>query len=301
MHKAVHRAEHPTYDAVVFAGGGCRCIWQAGFWSVAAPALDLKPRVIAAVSAGATTACALLAGRMARVLRLFQEHTRNNRRNVYPLNPLRGEPLFPHLRFYRDMIGQVLDASALERLHGGPDLRVLVGRPPSSLGPRSGVLLGLLLYEIERRRPPVHAKLARRAGFTSEAISVRSCATPRDLEALLLHSACAPPLTPFYRRGGRPVLDGSLVDNAPVHVVDGVANSLILLTRRFPEDRIPRVPGRTYLQPSQPIPISRLDYTSPERLLASYDLGRRDAERFVVAPPSDPARVRAGSPMRLTG
>lgn len=41
------------FDAVVFAGGGTRCTWPMGFWSAAAPALELSPRQVAAVSAGA--------------------------------------------------------------------------------------------------------------------------------------------------------------------------------------------------------------------------------------------------------
>lgn len=36
-----------SYNAVVFAGGGNRCVWQAGFWQAAAPACGLAPRVLA--------------------------------------------------------------------------------------------------------------------------------------------------------------------------------------------------------------------------------------------------------------
>ncbi|MGI9024564.1 MAG: patatin-like phospholipase family protein [Burkholderiaceae bacterium] len=45
------------FEQVVFAGGGNRCWWQAGWWDVVAPAISLKPRVIAGVSAAAPTAC----------------------------------------------------------------------------------------------------------------------------------------------------------------------------------------------------------------------------------------------------
>ncbi len=47
------------FDQVVFAGGGNRCWWQAGFWDVVQPELELKPRIIAGISAGAATACML--------------------------------------------------------------------------------------------------------------------------------------------------------------------------------------------------------------------------------------------------
>ena len=49
-------------DHVVFAGGGNRCFWQAGFWSVAAAEFNWKPSRVASVSAGSATACALFSG-----------------------------------------------------------------------------------------------------------------------------------------------------------------------------------------------------------------------------------------------
>jgi len=45
------------FEQVVFAGGGNRCWWQAGWWDTVAPELGLRPRVIAGISAGAATAC----------------------------------------------------------------------------------------------------------------------------------------------------------------------------------------------------------------------------------------------------
>ncbi len=34
------------FDKVVFAGGGHRCWWQAGFWEVLRAEIELRPRVI---------------------------------------------------------------------------------------------------------------------------------------------------------------------------------------------------------------------------------------------------------------
>ena len=36
------------FDKVVFAGGGHRCWWQAGFWEVLRAEIELRPRVIGA-------------------------------------------------------------------------------------------------------------------------------------------------------------------------------------------------------------------------------------------------------------
>ena len=84
-------AARGPYDAVVFAGGGCRCFWQAGFWAEAAPALGLAPRVVGAVSAGAAFASAIFAGEAEQVIEEFSGRVAANARNFYPGNALRRD------------------------------------------------------------------------------------------------------------------------------------------------------------------------------------------------------------------
>lgn len=272
------------FEAVVFAGGGCRCFWQVGFWEVAAPALGLRPRVCGAVSAGAAMACMLFAEAVREGLAYFTARVAANRRNIYPLNALARQPVFPHPQIYRDTILATLDSARLTRLHAGPDIRVLVALVPRWLGPRSGFLLGLLAYQAERllMQPGPHGALGRRAGFEPEIGSVRDCRTAEEVADLIMHSSCTPPITPVYRRRARPVLDGGLIDSAPIETVPASSPTLILLTRPYPPASIPRIDGRVYVQPSEPVPIDKWDYTSPERVQATYDLGRRDGERFVA-------------------
>ena len=269
------------YDAVVFAGGGCRCFWQAGFWTEAAPALELAPRQVAGVSAGSAFACAIFAGVLDRIMEDFIERVAANERNVYPGNALRREPIFPHERIYRSTILANVDEEALRRLRRGPDVRVSIARPPAGLGARTGFLLAALAYQGDRSGNRVHAAWGRRLGFETEVVSVSECDTPEELADLILHSSCTPPVMPFYHRDGRAVLDGGLVDNAPVEAVEPADQVLVLLTSHRREDTLPRVPGRTYVQPSQPMPIDKWDYTSPEGIREAFDLGRRDAETFV--------------------
>lgn len=272
-----------SFDAVVFAGGGCRCFWQAGFWVEAAPALGLTPRVVGSVSAGSAFACAALAGVVDRVLEEFIPRVRANAHNVYPTNALLGGAIFPHAAIYRETILASLDAEGLARLHAGPEILVTVARPPARLGARATFLMALLAYQGDRITRPVHARWGRRLGFTDEAVPVRSCRTPEEVADLILQSSCSPPATPLYRRDGHVVIDGGLVDNAPVHVVQPARHTLVMLTWHRPPGSLPQLPGRTYVQPSQPVPIDKWDYTSPERVLRTYDLGRRDGEAFARA------------------
>jgi len=277
-------ADPRAIEAVVFAGGGCRCFWQAGFWEQAAPVLGWRPRVAGAVSAGAAMACMLFADAVADVVAYFKTRCAANPRNAYPLNLLKRQPIFPQPVIYRDTILANLDHGRLARLHAGPDIRVLVALVPQWLGPRSGFLLGLLAYQAETFiQPGPHASLGRQAGFVPEVASVHDCATPEAVADLILHSSCTPPITPVYRRGTRPVLDGGLIDSAPLETIpEPSGTTLVLLTKQYAPELIPRVPGRLYVQPSQPIPISKWDYTSAARVQATYDLGRRDGERFAA-------------------
>lgn len=269
-------------DGVVFAGGGNRCIWQVGFWETAAPALGLRPKAVSAVSAGAAMACMIFSGKTETALEYFTEATARNPKNFYPRNIVGREPCLPHYGMYRDALTHCLDEAALTRLHRHA-INILIARPPRWLGPVSGTFVGLGAYSLEKKVSfPVHSSWARRIGFRGEAVPVRSCATPHDLAELILQSSCTPPFVPVMRRDGRPVLDGGLVDNVPVRALDPVdGTALVLLTRVYPAERLPRLPGLVYVQPSEPIRISKWDYTDPHGLREAYDLGRRDGERFV--------------------
>jgi predicted acylesterase/phospholipase RssA len=270
------------YDAVVFSGGGCRCAWQVGFWQSTAPALGLAPRTVAAVSAGAAMATAIFAGAVDEMLGEFKARTAANSRNAYPFNWLRGAPVFPHAAIYRDTMLACLDGDRLRRLHDGPDIRVLIARVPPWLGPRSGVALALCAYQLEQwRRAGLHQELGRQAGFTPEVYSLRDCRSPEEVAELVLQSSCTPPFTPVLRRDGRPVLDGGLIDSVPVaSLPPDTTHTLVLLTKCFPPGYVPSHPTRHYVQPSEPVPVQKWDYTSPDRVQATYDLGRRDGERF---------------------
>ncbi len=271
------------YEAVVFAGGGCRCFWQAGFWSVAVPGLGLAPRMVGAVSAGAALACAALGRVIDRVLHDFVRRTARNERNFYLHNLTSPGAVFPHERIYRETLLENLGDGVLERIRRGPDLRVLLARPPAWLGAGSGVAVGMLTYELDRLlRGQVHPLWTRRIGFRGEVVSAGSCASAEELAELVLQSSCTPPMTPLYRRGDRIVLDGGLVDSVPVEVVGDAKTALVLLTRPYARAVLPQIPGRTYVAPSRPIPVSKWDYTSPDLVQKSYDLGCRDGEAFVA-------------------
>jgi predicted acylesterase/phospholipase RssA len=264
------------FASVVFAGGGCRCFWQAGFWREAGHLL--QPRAIAAVSAGAAFACAAIGGTTDAVLAAFKRRTAANPRNFY-LRRAPGRARFPHHEMYRGTVIETADAAMLERLRAGPEIRVSLGRPPAGWRPATAAAIGLLAYQADAIvRRGVHPRLPRALGFHAEVIPAHACGTPEELADLILQSSCLPPLTPLLHRDGKPVIDGAVVEGVPARVVADLRPTLVLLTRR--DLRVPQREGVRFVQPSQPVPIEMWDYTDPRGVQQSFDLGRRDGEAF---------------------
>lgn len=268
---------------MVFAGGGCRCVWQAGFWSVAAEALGLARAVIGSVSAGAAMACLVRGGRTDAGLAAFKKRFARNPRNMYLNRWGSGRPVFPQYAIYRAGILAVMDDDAMVRLHRAPEIRVLMARPPRSLPPLLATAAGIATYLLEKHMlKPMHPTWAPRLGFRPLVASTRECRNAAQLADLVLQSSCTPPFVPIQYRGRQPVLDGGLIDNCPVQTVADVRGpTLVLLSRRYPAGRLPQSGQRRYLQPSEDPPIGRWDYTNPGGLQATFDLGRRDGDAFV--------------------
>jgi len=275
-------AKNP-FKSIVFAGGGSRCLWQAGFWEAASSALKLKPEVIAGVSAGATMAVMSLGGRIREGLDFFKKITSENEKNFYLSNLFGRKPAFPQYAMYRRALLEIITEKAFKKIVSGPELRVLVTRPPRFLGPRSGTVVGLMTYVLEKKISyPVHPRWASKIGYHSEVIPVSSCSSVEELADLLLHSSCTPPVVPIMKRDGKTVLDGGIIDNVPVVALDeDPGQTLVLLSRRYPDEILPKVPGRIYLQPSEEPPVAKWDYTNPEGSQGAFDMGLRDGEQFL--------------------
>jgi len=273
------------FKSAVFSGGGGRCLWQVGFWQNVSQEMKLKPDIVAGVSAGAAMAVMVLAGAAETGLSIIKEATAANRKNFYLKNFLTREPVFPQYTIYRNTILKTLDAGALRRFKNGPELRVLIANPPFYLGARSGTAVGLLAYVIEKyTMHPVHPKIASKLGFRATVVKLNDCGSAEEIADLIMCSSCTPPFIPIMKYNGRVSLDGGIIDNVPVSALgedEKKGRTLILMSRLHKPERIPRIKGRLYMQPSVTPGISKWDYTDPAGLQAAYDLGRRDGDTFI--------------------
>jgi predicted acylesterase/phospholipase RssA len=274
------------FDKVVFAGGGHRCWWQAGFWDEVSGGIELHPRVIAGVSFGAVVACLLHAGDSRRALTWYERELKTVRSNFNWLNLARRDRrLMPHAAIQRKALRALLGGDSFRQLMWrAPEIRVQYARLPEGASPSRAVLGALLARRLHRPSPGAPgADAARRAGMTLEVKRIQDCRSERELVDLLAAANCAPPFSAVEVLDGAPCLDAGLVDELAVGAVADVpGQTLVLATRRDPSlAPVSARDGFVYVQPSERVPVGSWDYTSAARFQKAYDLGRRDGEAFL--------------------
>ena len=271
------------FDAIAFAGGGNRCYWQGGFYEAVADRLGFPPKFSVGVSAGAFACIYSVLEIGPRVRELVLAACGPHRKNFDFSGWRAGGPLWPVGPMYRALLDELIDDAAFARLKERTDLYIAVARLPFDLPPLLGAALGIAAYQLEKQLfQPVHPRLGRALGFSAEFIRVRELETPAALRDTIIASGCVPPFMPQVAVGGKPGFDGGLVDNVPVAPLEPIeaagGRTLVLLTRTYRQ--VPKVTGRTYVQPSRPIGARQFDITDPSAIRAAYELGLQDGKTF---------------------
>lgn len=277
------------FDKVVFAGGGHRCWWQAGFWEVLRAEIELRPRVIGAVSMGAFMACLVHANDTKRALAWFERELSGVRLNVDLLAIFRkDEPVFRQGLIYRKALRALLGGEQFRQLMWqAPEIRVSHAIAPASLTDRQVAAQSWRAYRRDAKLVPrgLHAAQAKdeAARFMPGVKRLQDCRGEREMIDLLMASSSLPPMFEPVSLDDERVLSGELIDPVPVGTVADVPGQTLVLTTR-PHDRKAPVfatKGRIYVQPSQALKFNPWDFTATRNFQRAYDLGRADAEAFL--------------------
>ena len=281
--------------ALTFAGGGNRAFYQLGLMRAWGPRLFPRTAAVVSCSAGACVITSILAGREEEAYEFWVERRRDVRRNIDWGSFARGGRLTPHAPIFRDTLLHTFAAGGFERVRAAPfPVYVVASALPRLLPTTLAVALGIGIYSAERslRRAP-HPVLPRLlVRFAPVVVDARSCESAQELTDLILASSATPPFTPVGRFRGQRLLDGGMIDNVPAFVADDlpdVRRNVILMTRPYHPSVIGHQGNRLYVAPTRPTPIGRWDYTSPERLAQTIEMGEREAtlhapelERFLT-------------------
>lgn len=274
------------FAGLAYAGGGNRCYWQGGFYETVAPEISLKPRRIVGASAGAGAMLYNALGVGPTVREMLREACTGRTSEVDWAAFRRGGRLFPVAEMYRGMLATLFTPERLAMLKGQADFLIAISRPPRFWPLPVITTIGIGAYQLEKRfRRPVHPTVGRKLGFRPDLIRIADCADPEQLVDALMASAAVPPFMPAGNIGARAALDGGLVDSAPAWALAEMEaageQTLVLLTRPFAQ--VPDVTNRTYVRPSQVIPVSQFTIRNWEGIRFAYELGVKDGEAFLRA------------------
>ncbi len=264
------------FDQVTFSGGGIRCFWHGGFLSKAGNALDLQVERVSGVSGGALSAAAWLGERENDLRMLMTEAFRINDANY---DAARSN-FTPHEKIYRAVVETTLDDDAIDKIADGPEYQVHLSRPPSYLGPKLAALVFGALYKIEEAlRGTPHLVLPRRAGLGGLCIDARQAAREGRLVDLICAAATIPPVFDTPQWAGGPVLDGGMLDKAPLPQPDE-GRTLILLSSRY--RNLPRSGQRIYVQPSREVAADKIDFAVADKVGRTWRQGESDARSWLA-------------------
>lgn len=294
--------------SIVLSGGGCKSFWSVG-------ALDVLEEHIPAVdhwagaSAGAAMALARVARRFDHSFSRFLELVAVNQSNFYPTRALRRERPFPHESIYRDSVRHLLRDDGFANIRAGAPVHIFLSYVQAGRPFVPTTWTAVQAFVDRRLRHVLHGPEELPPGIGTEVVCSREAIDVDQLIDWTLMSSTIPPITPIRRKAGRRYLDGGLIDNVPIRALPAEARAdgskiLCLVSHHVP---VPRAPVRIaegaevlYLSALDDLPVRVWDYTSPERILAAIDLGRRDAAtqlervtRFLEGEPSS-KRARTG-------
>lgn len=273
------------FDAIAFAGGGNRCYWQGGFWEAFSAVHPQSPAMVVGVSAGAFQACFSLIGQGARVRGIVIEACAAIEKELKWGELARGRSPFIVGGLYRDLLDEIFGTLELAALRAAPEILIQVTHPPRFMPPIIAAYAAIGAYQVEKAlNGAAYSKAGRHVGLKPAWVSTHEVETPEELVAALMGTASVPPFMPIGRVGGRPALDGGLVDNPPVEkiaAVEAAGGETLVLTTRAGKP-LPGAPGRTVVRPSVPIITSRFAVTDAAAIRAAYELGLRDGEAFAA-------------------
>ncbi|WP_342665322.1 patatin-like phospholipase family protein [Roseicyclus elongatus] len=125
-----------------------------------------------------------------------------------------------------------------------------------------------------------HFSWAEKLGLHAHLVDANTAAREGRLVDLVTAAAVIPPVFEPPLWEGKRVVDGGMADQAPMPTPDrGV--TWVLLTRAY--KRLPQVEGRHYIWPGDETPADKIDFTDPQKLRDTWDLGVSDAEKWLSA------------------
>ncbi len=246
---------------------------------LAAGGYDFRPDRVTGVSGGALAGAAWLAGRDRMLLDEMCDAFEKRDTNI-DLFAANDDGITPHQTLYCSVVDRVIDETSSKAIAEGPQFQILIGHPPETgLPTMTGTALALA-YEAELHTiESPHFDWAEKMGLSANLVDANEAARAGKLVELVNAAAVIPPVFEPPLWDGKRVVDGGMADQAPMPEPNE-GETLVLLTR--PYTTLPDVHGRVYVWPGDETPADKIDFTDPQKLRDTWDLGEADAEKFLA-------------------
>ena len=271
---------------ITFAGGGIRSFYQLGLMNRWREHLLPRVGVMATCSAGAFVATLLLSNRQEEVKAFWKQRYEGKIKNFDWRRLFSMQRPTPHEDIYRNLLLHAFADGGFERIRLQPfPILVLATAFPKMLPSSLAALFGLCVYELEKKmkRGIFHPTYGCRVGFKPMIFDARDCAAPDDLASLIIASSATPPFTSIGKIGGRRLLDGGIIDNAPAFLSDEtpqITHNLVLLTRHYGNSDVKQNGKRLYIYPTASLSVDSWDFSRPELIEETVAKGEDDAEFY---------------------
>ncbi|HNH08733.1 MAG TPA: patatin-like phospholipase family protein, partial [Leptospiraceae bacterium] len=271
------------------AGGGCRAFYAMGF-GYALRTFGVRFEGMSGVSAGSAMILGILSETEEKSVEYIASLTKRNEKNFSLRRLLKGDRPFPHENIYRRTIRYGMDFNkitgsnvkvyiqavlALLKQEGITDLinkaKIIAKTGQAYLLDEADRMKGLPGNRVE--------KLAKEWNFREVIYTNEHLKDPEIMEQIILNSSSIPPIVTFQNVENEYYFDGGLFNNLLLEVFPLESRKIGIYyddTSVFGKSE--EVLKNTLLfKPSRPLRITSFDYTNPEGLIDTYELGKYDA------------------------
>ncbi len=273
------------------AGGGCKAFYALGFGSKLRE-FGVRFKGMSGVSAGAAMILCILSETEEKSVEYIASLTRRNEKNFDLARIFRKQHPFPHENIYRRTIRYGLNFEKvrtspvkiyIQAIQAIPKQKDKLGDFINKAKLISQTARAYILDEIDKEKGIESnrvQKIVEKWNLKEIIYTNEDLNDEKVLEQIILNSSSVPPVVEFQSDKEAYFLDGGLTNNLLLEVFPLQEKKIgIYYEKTTIIGKDPKVLENTLLiYPSRPLKITSFDYTNPEGLIDTFELGRKDAE-----------------------
>lgn len=281
---------YPLETALAIAGGGCKAFYGLGV-GVELKKLGIRFKELSGVSAGSAMALCLLSETEETAVEFFEEITRRNDSNFKIRNLFFGEKVFPHETMYRRTIRYAMDWEKIKSSQAKIYIQTVKAIPKKDETIRNKFEIAKLIAETAQaftrdERDKIAGIPCNRTQIVLEKwkmtdiiFTEKDFESPDILEQIIMNSSSIPPVVSLQNTKNEYYLDGGLTNNL---VLEYFSHSIPKIGIYYEDTTLigkdtELLKDCFLIKPSQELPITSFDYTNPQGVRETYEMGKRDA------------------------